>query len=70
MILDLVFTSKNLYLYNQVKIRPIYLLLGLNIIGYKSKTFIIWSILLLLKMIKLTSIQNKSFSFSMIKKVG
>ena len=33
MILNLVYISKNLYTFNEVKFRPIYLLLGLSIIS-------------------------------------
>ncbi len=39
MILDLVYTSKNLYTSNQVRSRSIDLLLGLNIIDLYTKSF-------------------------------
>ena len=39
MILDLVYTSKNLYISNQVKSRSTYLSLGLNIIDLYARDF-------------------------------
>lgn len=39
MILDLVYTSRNLYISNRVKFRPTYLLLDLGVISLSTKSF-------------------------------
>ena len=39
MISDLTYTSKNLYTSNQIKSKPIYLLLGLGAISLYTKSF-------------------------------